>query len=50
MEQPVRYAIFNRSFVFGIEVGQYLERLFHSTADIIQWREKDLAGRRTGSS
>jgi len=42
LEKPVRYAISDRSFVSGIEVGQYLEGLFHSTADIIQWREKDL--------
>ena len=42
LEQPVRYAISDRHFVPGIDLEEYLQGLFHSSADIIQWREKDL--------
>jgi thiamine-phosphate pyrophosphorylase len=43
-DQPVRYAISDRRSKPGIDVDRYLEGLFRSTADIIQWREKDLSG------
>ena len=47
-DQPVRYAISDRSSKPEVDVEQYLEGLFRSTADIIQWREKDLAGQEIG--
>ena len=43
MEQPVRYAISDRDFASDSDMEQYLEGLFRSSADIIQWREKDFS-------
>lgn len=40
--KPIKYGISDRTFFPGIELFDYLERLFGSSADIIQWRERDL--------
>jgi thiamine-phosphate pyrophosphorylase len=42
LEQPLRYAISDRSFFPGIDLPSYLESLFRSSADLIQWRERDI--------
>ncbi len=39
---PFWYAISARSFFPGLDPSHYLEALFETSADIIQWREKDL--------
>ncbi len=41
---PFWYGISARSFFPGLDPFRYLEALFGTTADIIQWREKDLPG------
>jgi thiamine-phosphate diphosphorylase len=41
---PVWYGISARSFFPELDPSRYLEALFSATADIIQWREKDLPG------
>ncbi len=39
---PFWYGISARSFFPGLDPSVYLESLFKTSADIIQWREKDL--------
>ncbi|MFB3904588.1 MAG: thiamine phosphate synthase [Acidobacteriota bacterium] len=41
---PFWYGISARSSFPGLDPFQYLEALFATTADMIQWREKDLPG------
>jgi thiamine-phosphate pyrophosphorylase len=40
---PLWYGISARSFFPALDVSRYLEALFATSADIIQWREKDLS-------
>lgn len=39
---PCRYAITQRSAFAAWTPSQYLERVFSTSADVVQWREKDL--------
>ncbi len=41
---PFWYGISARSFFPALDARRYLEALFKTTADIIQWREKDFPG------
>ncbi len=41
---PFWYGISARSFFPALDASRYLEALFKTSADIIQWREKDLPG------
>lgn len=43
LSPPLFYAISNRLLVREIPALDYLRRLFHTPAQIIQWREKDLS-------
>jgi len=40
--KPVKYGISDRKFFPGIDPAEYLDRLFESSADFIQWREGGL--------
>lgn len=46
LKQPVRYAISDFSSFPDPDPEHYLEGLFNSSADIIQWRERELGYRR----
>lgn len=42
LPRPCRYGVSDRRQFPNLEVDRYLELLFETSADVIQWREKDL--------
>ena len=41
-KKPIWYGISDRSLFPGVDPARYLEALFRTSADILQWRDKDL--------
>lgn len=45
LNYPVRYAISDQTYFREISPRDYLDELFHSSADLVQWREPNLGGK-----